>query len=439
MAEAQLLLPSYLIPIRPARSVMVDQAVRLVDGRIDAICQRSEALEQFPDDPRCELPHHVLMPGLINMHTHSPMALLRGYADDLALQDWLEKHIWPAEKRWLSPQFVRDGAQLAMLEMLRGGTTCFNEMYFFPEKLAEVTAKVGMRASLAVPIIDVATPWASGLEDCLARGRELIAALSASELLTPALAPHATYTVDNAGLRAVAEIAGEHGLRVNVHLLEADWETARSLTQYGHEPLQRLAELDLLNERLIAIHMVHLSKDDIERVAQAEVQVVHCPESNLKLASGLSPVADLLSAGVNVSVGTDGAASNNNLDILSELRTAALLAKGVAGDPQALDAWQAMEMVTINAATALGLHEKIGTIEPGKQADLCALDLDAPETQPLHHVHSQLVYSASSRQFTDVWVAGRRLMQDGVVTTIDQQQVLGKAREWQRKMAEGQI
>lgn len=434
MSRGQLLLPRYLLPVRPAGSVLENHALRLVDGRIEAMLPADEALLRYPDDTQVLLDRHLLLPGLINMHTHSPMALLRGYADDMALQEWLQQHIWPAEQRWLSPEFVRDGTRLAMLEMLRGGVTCFNEMYFFPEEIAAVAEQAGMRACLTVPVIDVPTPWAGGLDDCLARAGELISEVHGKALLSAGLAPHAPYTVDDTGLAAVAEMADEHDLRVNMHLLEAGWEVGQSMRQYGVAPLQRLQGLDLLNEQLVAVHMVHLDAADIALVAEAGVQVVHCPESNLKLASGLSPVAAMHAAGINISVGTDGAASNNNLDLLAELRTAALLAKAVAGDPLAINAWQAIDMVTINAARALGVDDRLGTIETGKQADLCALDLDAPETQPLHHVHSQLVYAASSRQFTDVWVAGRRLLHDGVATTLDSDDILGRARHWQQQM-----
>jgi 5-methylthioadenosine/S-adenosylhomocysteine deaminase len=431
----QLLFPRYLLPVRPAGCLLEDYALRIVGQAIEAILPAGEARERFPDDTEVVLDRHVLLPGLINMHTHSPMSLLRGYADDLALQEWLQQHIWPAEQRWVSPEFVRDGTRLAALEMLRGGVTCFNEMYFFPEEIAAVAGEAGMRACLGVPIIDVPTPWANGLADCLARAKELIEQLGGHDRLQAALAPHATYTVDDAGFEATGRLADDYGVRVNMHLLEASWEAGQSVRQYGLGPLQRLHALGLLNDNLVAVHMVHLDAADIEQVAAAGVQVVHCPESNLKLASGFSPVAAMSAAGINISVGTDGAASNNNLDLLAELRTAALLAKAVASDPLAINAWQALDMVTINAARALGLDGSLGTLEPGKQADLCAMDLDAAETQPLHHVHSQLVYSASSRQFSDVWVAGRRLLDGGIATTLDSDEILGRARHWQQQMA----
>lgn len=437
MPEGQLLLPRFVLPVRPKRQLLEGYAVRLSQGRIDAVLPRDEALQRFPSDALVSLANHVLLPGLINMHTHSPMVLLRGYADDMALAQWLEQHIWPAEQKWVSPEFVKAGTELAIAEMLRAGTTCFNEQYFFPDVIAAVAQQTGIRAVVAVPIIDVATPWARDLSDCLRHGRQLIADLRDSPLVSPALAPHAPYTVNDEGMKAVVELAGEHDLRINMHLLEASWEIGQSMDRYGQSPLQRLQRLGVLNERFVAVHMVHVSTNEMSALASSGVHVVHCPESNLKLASGMSPVANMLDAGINVSLGTDGAASNNNLDMLAELQTAALLAKGVANDPQALDAWQALDMVTINAASALGMHESLGTIEVGKQADLCALDLNQPETQPLHRVHSQLVYSASSRQFSDVWVAGRQLLRAGQLTTINLEAVLDQAQDWQARLSAG--
>ncbi|MEJ2534732.1 MAG: TRZ/ATZ family hydrolase [Gammaproteobacteria bacterium] len=433
---ARLLLPRYLLPVRPARTVREHWAVRVVGERIDAVLPQSEALARYPDDERVPLERHLLMPGMMNMHTHSPMVLLRGYADDLPLKDWLEQHIWPAEARWVDAEFVRQGAELAIAEMLRGGTTCFSEQYFFPDEIAAAARSAGIRAVVGVPVIDVATRWASGVTDCLARAEALAADWAGDSLVRVALAPHALYTVDDDGLAAVARMSAERDLPVSMHVLEAAWEIRHSEQQYGEGALRRLQRVGLLDERFMAVHMVHLGEDDIERLAQRGVHVVHCPESNLKLSSGVSPVADLLGAGVNLGLGTDGAAANNDLDLLGELRTAALLAKGVSGDPSVLDAWQALELVTINAARALGADSELGSVEPGKLADLAALDLSWPETQPLHHVHSQVVYAASRRQFTDVWVAGRRLLSGGELTTLDLDAVLARAQEWSERMLE---
>jgi 5-methylthioadenosine/S-adenosylhomocysteine deaminase len=430
------LLPRYLLPVRPRGEVLTNHAVLVEGDRIRALAPRAEALRNHPDARRVELPRHVLLPGLINMHTHSAMALLRGYADDLALDTWLNDHIWPAEKRWLSREFVRDGAELAVAEMIRGGTTCFNDMYFFPDDIAEVVERSGMRACIGLPIIEIESAWARGFDEYLQKALDMHDEYRLNERIETALAPHAMYTVTHEMLEKISVNSAERGMPVHLHLLEVEWEIRHSLQEHGIRPLRRLQELDLLNPRLIAVHVAHVSEDDIAQLSETGVNVVHCPESNLKLASGMCPVAEMLERGVNVTVGTDGAASNNNLDLLGELRTAALLAKGVAGDPRALDAVTAIDLVTINAARALGLGDRLGSIEPGKQADFCAIDLEFPETQPLHHhISSQLVYAASGRQVTDVWAAGERLLQDGELTRLDLQDILARAREWNRRMA----
>lgn len=434
MSDGTLLLPRFLLPVRPAHVVLRDHAVRLRHGVIDAVLPVQEARARFPEDDCVDLSRHVLMPGLLNMHTHSPMSLLRGYADDLGLDDWLRKHIWPAEQRWVSPGFVRDGTRLALAEMLRGGTTGFNEMYFFPEVIADVAAESGVRAVVGVPIIDVPTPWASGIDECLERASELIMSFSDHELVDVALAPHAPYTVDDAGLAATAALAKDSGALVCMHVLEAAWEASQSQKQYGMGCLERLEGHGLLGPDFLAVHMVHLDASDIARVAGSGTHVVHCPESNLKLGNGVAPVPALLEAGVNVCIGTDGAASNNNLDLLGEARTAALVAKGFSANPEALPAWEALELMTIGGARALGREDSLGSVEAGKLADLCALDLEAPETQPLHHLVSQLIYSAAARQFTDVWVAGRRLLADGELVDPALRQATERAAAWQQRL-----
>jgi 5-methylthioadenosine/S-adenosylhomocysteine deaminase len=430
----QLLLPKLILPVRPAGELLEAHAVVIEDDRIEALMPAAEALDRFPEAERVELPSHLLMPGLINMHTHSPMSLMRGMADDVALESWLKDHIWPAENRWVGAEFVADGTELAMAEMLRGGTTCFNEMYFFPDVIAATADRVGMRAGIGLPVIEMSTPWATDVGSCLAKAREVHASLKDKDLLTATMAPHALYTVSDEVLADIAAISRDLDLPVYMHVLEIKWEIEHSERLYGKRPLQRLRDHGLLGPNFQAVHMVHVDARDIESLADTGTQVIHCPESNLKLASGICPVADLIKEGVNVSIGTDGAASNNNLDLLGEVRTAALLAKGFSGDPCVLDASTAIEMVTINAAKAMGLENRIGSIEQGKMADLCAIDLDHPETQPLHNVVSQLVYSASSRQFTDVWVAGRRLLENGALTSIDLERVMANAAAWNSRL-----
>jgi 5-methylthioadenosine/S-adenosylhomocysteine deaminase len=331
---------------------------------------------------------------------------------------------------------VRQGTELAIAEMLRAGTTCFNEMYFFPDQIAAAAEAAGMRACIGLPVIEFETPWSKGAADCFRQARDVHDRLQGSELLGNSLAPHALYTVGDDSLEKITELSDEFGVPVHMHVLEIAWEIEHSMREYQERPLARLQRHGLLGERFLAVHMAHLTSDDIELLEKSGTRVIHCPESNLKLASGICPVAELLSAGVEVCLGTDSAASNNNLDLLGEVRTAALLAKGVSGDPCAVDAAQALELVTMAAARALGMEKQIGSIEPGKKADLCALDLVHPETQPLNHVLSQVVYSASSRQFTNVWVNGRHLLDNGRLTTVDLEKVLADAGQWNRRLAE---
>lgn len=434
MSACLSILPKFVLPVRPEHILLENHAVVIEGPDIRAILPRDEAVEAYPQAQQLELDSHVLMPGLINMHTHSPMSLLRGIADDLTLDTWLREHIWPAERQHVGEAFVREGTELAMAEMLRGGTTCFNEMYFFPDVIAQSAEQAGMRACIGMPIIEMETPWADGAAACFAKAREVHDSLQGQDLLMTSLAPHALYTVGDESLDNIAGMSAELGMPVYMHVLEIAWEIEHSQREHKLAPLARLQQHGLLGEQFMAVHMAHLSDADIELVAATGTRVIHCPESNLKLASGICRVSDLLDAGANVSVGTDGAASNNDLDLLGELRTAALLAKGVTGNPCALDAWQAIDLITISAAQALGRESQLGTIEVGKKADLCALDLNHPQTQPLHHVASQVVYAAASGQVTDVWVDGRRLLESGELTTIDVEQVMHSAKQWNARL-----
>lgn len=425
----------YIVPVRPRGVVYEDHSVALRKDVIVDVLPHAEAVRTWPEAERVELPGHVLLPGLINAHTHSPMTLLRGYADDMELHVWLKEHIWPAEQKFVGPEFVTDGTTLAIAEMLRAGTTCFNDMYFFPDATIEACVEAGMRASIGITIIDMESAWATGVDAYIEKGLRLVEKWQSEPLISFTLSPHAPYTVSDETLSRVSELSKEHGFPVHMHLLETEWEVKQSHQQHDLHPLNRLEEHGLLNSKLQAVHMAQLSSDDIDRLAREGVNVIHCPQSNLKLASGICPLAALLKAGVNVALGTDGAAANNDLDLLAEAQTAALLAKGVSGDAKAVDAFQVLDMMTINGAVVLGLGDVTGTIEPGKQADLCALDLSAPETQPLYNVVSQLLYAASRRQFTNVWVAGKRLLDDGQLTTIDLDAVLSSANQWQSRLA----
>jgi 5-methylthioadenosine/S-adenosylhomocysteine deaminase len=425
----------YTVPVRPQHVVYEDYCVAINGDVILGVLPLAEARISWPNAQVIELPDHLLIPGMINAHTHSPMTLLRGFADDMELHVWLKEHIWPAESEFVGPEFVADGTRLAIAEMLRAGTTCFNDMYFFPDATIETCLEVGMRASIGITIIEMESAWATDVDSYFEKGLQLHEKWKSQPLISFTLSPHAPYTVSDETLRRISAVSKDQGFPVHMHLLETEWEIKQSHQQHDLHPLVRLEQLGLLDSNLQAVHMAQLSADDIYKLASVGAHVIHCPQSNLKLASGICPLASLLKAGVNVALGTDGAASNNDLDLLAEAQTAALLAKGISGDAKAVNAFQALEMMTINGAQALGLGERIGSIEQGKQADLCALDLSAPETQPLYNVVSQLIYAASRRQVSDVWVAGKRLLDSGELTTIDLDAVIHSARHWQSRLA----
>ncbi len=433
--DTVLILPRLLVPVRPRLEVLEQMAVVVEGERISAVLPRSEALVKYVDATRIELPEHVLLPGFINMHTHSAMSLLRGYADDLNLQVWLNDHIWPVEKAFLGPGFVHDGARLAIAEMLRGGTTLFNDLYFFPEVTAAAAVETGMRACIGLPVIDVPTVWAANENAYIEKGLEVSASWKSEPLITTAFAPHAPYSVGDAALGRIVELSESRDMRIHMHVLESGWEISESLQHHGKPTLERLDDIGLLNERLLAVHMTQLNGTDLEALARTAVNVIHCPESNLKLGNGICPVARLLEHGVNLALGTDGAASNNNLDLLAESRTAALLAKGYAADPCVLNAFQALEMLTINAARALGMEQRLGSVEAGKLADLCAVRLDSLQTTPMYDVVSHLVYAASSQQVSHVWVGGRMLMQDKQFLYMDTGDIMDRANYWATRIA----
>ncbi|MEJ2681545.1 MAG: TRZ/ATZ family hydrolase [Gammaproteobacteria bacterium] len=379
-----------------------------------------------------QLPNHTLLPGLINAHAHSAMALLRGYADDLPLMTWLQEHIWPAEQKWVSPEFVADGTRLALTEMLLSGTTTFTDMYFFPETVAEVAQAAGVRAHLACPIFDFPTAWGSGPDEYLAKTQSLLEryATDSTHSIRIGFGPHAPYTVSDQPLESIAELAATHNSFVQMHVHETAQEVNEALSKTGERPLNRLHRLGLLRDNFQAVHATCLTPEDIELLASTHSHVVHCPESNLKLASGFSPIAALLQAGVNVALGTDGAASNNDLDLFSEMKTASLLAKAVAQDTTVLPANQALALATRYAAKALGCEQQLGELRTGAAADVIAVDLSAPNTQPLHNLSSQLAYALNSQQVTHVWIAGRPVVRNRELLTLDQADILARTRAW---------
>ncbi len=426
----------WIIPVEPDNTVLAHHSLAVRDGRIVAIVPTAEALRRFDAETTQSLDEHALIPGLINAHTHLAMSLFRGLADDLPLMEWLNDHIWPAEAAWVSPEFVADGSRLAIAEMLRGGTTCFNDMYFFPDISAKVAADAHMRATVGMILIDFPTVWAANADEYITKGIQVHDHYRDHPLINAAFAPHAPYTVSNEPLERAAVLAEQMDVQLHMHIHETADELGGSQEQYGERPLARLTKLGLISPRLLAVHMTQLSNDEIGELASAGASVVHCPESNLKLASGFCPIAKLIAAGVNVALGTDGAASNNDLDMLGEMRTAALLAKAVAGDASAIPAATALRMATLNGAKALGIDKETGSLEIGKAADITAISLGGLESQPIYNPISQLVYATGRDRVSDVWVAGKQVLKGGELTTLDQHAIHQKALEWGKKIAD---
>jgi 5-methylthioadenosine/S-adenosylhomocysteine deaminase len=424
----------FVVPIEPHATVLEDHAVAVAGGRILACAPRAEIAARYVPAETVQRPESVLLPGLVNAHTHNPMVLLRGVADDLPLQVWLQRHIWPIEAAVIGPEFAADGTALAVAEMLRGGTTCSNESYFFPDAIAASYARLGFRAVVGLPVIEFPTAWARSQDEYFDKALEVHDLYRSHPLVRTAFAPHAPYTVGDASFERIRMLADQLDLPVHCHVHETEQEVADSLRDHGLRQIARLDRLGLVNARLIAVHMTQLSEAEIALCAERGVSVVHCPESNLKLASGFCPVERLRAAGVNLALGTDGCASNNDLDMFGELRTAALLAKGVARDAAALDAPSALRMATLGGARALGLDAEIGTVEAGKQADLILVDFGVLEAMPNFETISQLVYASGRHQVTDVWIAGRRRLRDRQLVDIDTAALAANARRWQHRI-----
>lgn len=404
------------------------------DGRIALIAPRAVALKYQAIETR-ELEGMLLAPGLINAHGHAAMTLLRGLADDLPLQRWLKDHIWPAESRWVDEDFVRCGTELAIAEQLKGGITCFSDMYFYPSVVSELVHKHGVRAQITIPVLDFPVPDARDADEALRKGVALFDDLKHHPRITIAFGPHAPYSVADDKLESIRVLVAEMDAGIHMHVHETAHEVQEALRKHSERPLARLARLQLLGPRFQAVHMTQVDDDDLALLTEHNCSVIHCPESNLKLASGFCPVERLWEAGINVAVGTDGAASNNDLDLLGETRTAALLAKAVAGSATALDAHRALRMATLNGARALGIDEHTGSLEIGKFADLVALDLSGLAQQPVYDPVSQLIYSTSRDTVRHVWVGGKQLLESGRLTRMDEQQVIANARQWGERIS----
>ncbi|NLC09495.1 MAG: TRZ/ATZ family hydrolase [Gammaproteobacteria bacterium] len=429
-----LILPRWLVPVEPAGVVLSHYALGISGDKISLIAPREQALKH-PATQVLELRESLLIPGLVNAHGHAAMSLFRGLADDLPLHTWLQEHIWPAESKWVNEHFVQDGAELAIAEQLLNGITCFSDMYFYPEILCQQVYHSGIRAQINMPIIDFPMPGARDTDEAIRQGLSLFDDFKHHPRIQIGFGPHAPYTANDENLSKVLTLANQLDIPIQMHVHESAHEVQESLDKYGQRPLARLAKLGLLGPRFQAVHMTQVNNEDIELLVQNNCSVIHCPESNLKLASGFCPVERLWQAGVNVAIGTDGAASNNNLNLLEETRTAALLAKAVANDASALNAHQALRMATLNGARALGMEELVGSLEVGKLADLVSVNLSALATQPVYDPVSQLIYAASSEQVEHVWVGGKQLLANRQLLRMNTQEIKHKAMFWQEKIS----
>ncbi len=425
---------SWTIPVEPTECVLEDHAIAVHKGNIITLGNPQELDLKFTFKEKVHLDGHALVPGFVNAHTHAAMTLFRGLADDIPLQKWLTEHIWPLETQFVRENFVRTGTCLAVAEMLKSGTTCFNDMYLFPDIVGEVASAAGIRAILGIIIIEMPTAWAKDSASYFSRGLEVQSAFKDSPLITSALAPHAPHTVSEQSLEKVREISSQLDLPVHIHVHETQQEIAQAMHETKERPLARLAKLGLVNKQLIAVHATQLLPEEIEMLARSGASVVHCPESNLKLASGVCPVPQLRSSGVNTALGTDGAASNNDLDMLGEMRTAAFLGKLKAGKAVANTAMEVLYMATLGGACSLGLDDQLGSLKPGKAADIVAIDLRGVDTQPVYNPISQIVYTANSGHVRDVWIAGRRVLQEGNLKTIDIAEVKWETKIWQERI-----
>ncbi|HTM63972.1 MAG TPA: TRZ/ATZ family hydrolase [Gammaproteobacteria bacterium] len=430
----QLIHAKWIITCEDNNQILEDHAIAVKNGKIHSIVPGKDAEKKFDCTSTSTYSSHAIIPGLINSHTHLAMNVFRGLADDLELMDWLNNYIWPAEGKWVNQEMVSDASLMAMGEMIRCGTICFNDMYFFLDATAQAAERAGVRAHIGMTVIDVPTAWAKTTDEYFAKAIEFYQKYKNNPRVTPTLAPHSTYTVSIENLARVNELANEYDLKINIHLQESPSEIAMSMERHNERPLKRLNDIGMVSPRLIAVHMTQINDEDMAILKAKKPSLVHCPESNMKLNSGLSPVQKLLDAGINVALATDGAASNNDLDMIGEMRSAALLGKIIASDPKAISAETALKMATIHGARTLGIDDRTGSITPGKDADFIAIHLDEIETQPLYHPISQIVYASTRHQVTDVWAAGKHLLKNRELQTLDEKELIDKAKAWKRKI-----
>lgn len=426
----------WIVTVDDHNAVLREHSVVIKNKKIHAIVPTDDVRNNYEAADERDLRNHIIMPGLINGHTHVPMNLFRGFADDLPLMTWLEEHIWPAEAKWVGSEFVEAGSRLAFAEMIRGGITACNDMYFFPEATAQVAIEVGFRAGVGMTVIDFPSAWAADIDGYFKKGAELYERFNDHPLIHVTFAPHAPYTVSEAPLKRIKTLADKWQLPINIHLHETATEVEGFLDSHGMRPIQHLNKLGLLSPSLIAVHMTQLTDGEIELLAETSTSVLHCPESNLKLASGFCPINKLVTAGINVGLGTDSAASNNDLDMFGEMKTAALLAKGLSGDATAIPAETVLRMATINNAKAMGIDKITGSLEVGKAADIIAIDTNNLETLPLYDPVAQIVYAIGRDKVTDVWIAGQAVMRERQLTTMDERALIKTLKHWQAKIAD---
>ena len=424
----------YVLPMDKGQAVIKNGAVVVKGNKIEEVGSFGNISKKYPFKNVIGGENRAVLPGLINTHTHAAMVYFRGMADDLPLKEWLEKHIWPAENKWLSPEFVSDATELACLEMLKAGITTYSDMYFFEDASGKAAKKIGMRAVPGAGSVDFPTISGKNADEYLGKAEKFIEKWKKDELVVPCIAPHSIYACGPETLTKVKNIADKYNVPIHIHLSEAKWEVEDIEKKYGRRPVEHLHELGFLDEKIIAAHCVWINEKEIEALAKYKVGVSHCIESNLKLSSGIAPVPQMLKAGIKVTFGTDGAASNNDLNILSEMSTAAKVHKAVSGDPTVLAAKTALLMATRWGAEVLGLGEITGSLEKGKAADIIIMNLDKPHLTPLYDIYSHIVYSSMASDVETVFVNGKLVVANGKLCTADEDEIISKAREWRNKI-----
>jgi 5-methylthioadenosine/S-adenosylhomocysteine deaminase len=414
--------------------LLSDYAVVIENDKVVDLVPQNKVFDEYETDNTYQLTDHILIPGLINAHTHAAMSLFKGFADDLPLEDWLNNHIWPAEKKFVNSSFVKDGSILALSEMIKSGVTTFNDMYFFPDATADAVKELGVRSNIGLVVLDFPTNYATDPEDYLLKGFEFRDKWRNEELITTSIAPHAPYSVSDEAFTLINTYSEELSINIHTHLHETKWEIEDSIDRYGMTPVQRLNKLGIIGPSLMAAHCVHLNEQDMAILAKNKVSIVHNPSSNMKLGSGVADIAKMLKQNISICLGTDSSASNNRLDIMEEMRLAALLIKGNTRSPELIPAKEAIKMATINGAKALGLDSKIGSIEKNKKADLVAIDLSTIENQPIYNPLSTLVYSSSRSDVSYVWINGKIKLRDKKLVEIDEEVIVRMAKKWQKKL-----